>query len=298
MASFYSTPEEEVPESMEDSYQDNDQAIPEFYSDDDDDTDDEEEDDDYEAVTRAFKRSPRALLGLLTTVREMKFKIASLEKEASVQLSRIAILERDNKELKERQMVFQETTVPRTYRLERAVASLASTVYPPTRPQTVPQWILDKKNELEDLLQQVVETYTPKLLCHATKIEANSKPNLEERLIFLAKHAERLIQIYRNYRPGVNFHFKPHPLDEAVVAYLRQLPADHQQSETQRYWDEIVRVYYNGRDRSVQFEMEEALRGEGTLEEKKAFLLQHLNKARALLQVEADEDQMIPSSVA
>ena len=201
-------------------------------------------------------------------------RIISMEKSMAVLQSHNATLVTDNRGFKERLKKFEDTTIPRTYKLETAMAHMVKSNMQQAHKAGDVQ-------ELQELKEQIISTYTPELLCHAVKKEESELSPVDQ-LIHLAKRSDRLSHIQRTYDPRSNFWLDPIPLDPKFIDSLKSLTSDKQQEKIKQFWQNIVRIYNEDHIRCTMFEIENIILSKGTYGEKKMELTELLLNGQKL----------------
>jgi uncharacterized coiled-coil protein SlyX len=247
-----------------------------------------EEEDAFAQLLKSFNQSPECLLQVIETLREhgidlaqqnrenqqrykqMNCRITSLEKTVAVQQSIIMKLYKNLQEVQASLTKIQNSTVPTTFKLETAMAHLVK-----SKMQHTPETRSLDDQQLQELKQQVISTYTPDLLCQAVIKEVTELGPVDQ-MIHLAKRADRLSQIQRSYDPSSNFWLDPKPLAPEVISALKALPADTQQEKLNQFWQDITRIYNTDHVRCIQFEVENIITGMGTYGEKRNMLTEFL----------------------
>lgn len=209
------------------------------------------------------------LEGLRDLSQKMGLRIATLEETVSKQQSTLDRLFEETEEMK----------IKQTFELESAMAKMAKVQIEGDQARQD----LEEKQELKDLMQNVLSIYTPNLLCLVVKNQAHLKPGRAEMLVYLNEQYNGLSQIFSTYEPGSDFSSEPNPLDQAVIASRRTLPTGEQEDTIKRFWDGIVWIFNNDNSRCIQYVVEEKLKQLNTFEEKKAFLVDYISYGQGLL---------------
>ena len=215
------------------------------------------------------------LEGLRDQSQKMGLRIATLEETVSKQQSTLDRLFEETEEMK----IKLRDMVSKTSELETAVAKVAKAQIEADQARQD----LEEKQELKDLMQNVLSIYTPKLLCLIVKNQAHLKPGRAEMLVYLNEQYNRFSQIFSTYEPGSNYSSETNPLDQAVIASRRTLPTGEQEDTIRRFWDGIVWIFNNDNGRCIQYVVEEKLNQLNTFEEKKAFLVDYISYGQGLL---------------
>ena len=253
-----------------------------------------EEEDAFDNLLRRFAREPQCLLQVISTLRDhgkaihehalqmrsmnkrLIARIVSMEKSMAVLQSHNATLVKDNKGYKERLKKMEDTTIPRTYKLETAMAHMVNS----NMQQAQKALSLDDQ-KLQELKDQIISTYTPELLCHAVKKEESELSPVDQ-LIHLAIRSDRLSHIQRTYDPRSNFWLDPIPLDPKFIDSLKSLTSDKQQEKIKQFWQNIVRIYNEDHIRCTMFEIENIILSKGTYGENKIKLTELLLNGQKL----------------
>ena len=253
-----------------------------------------EEEDDFDNLLKSFIHEPKCLLKVICTLRdygqtlmehnlelknmnkELNCKIISLEQTVAVQQRNMEALQRWYQGQEGRLKKFEDTTIPRTYKLEAAMAHLVK-----SNMQQAPKTLSLDDLKLEELKQQVLSTYTPELLCLAVKKESSQLSPVDQ-MIHLAKRADRLSQIKRYYEPSSKVCLEPEPLSPDVIDSLKSLPSATHQKRIQGFWQDIVRIYNEDHVLCTQFEVESILFSKGTYGEKRNQLAEFLLSGQKL----------------
>ena len=208
--------------------------------------------------------------------KQLKCRIISLEKTVAVQHRNMEALQRGFQGHEGRLKKIEDTTSPRTYKLEAALAHMVK-----SNMQEAPKTLSLDDQKLEELKQEVLSTYTPELLCLAVKKESSQLSPVDQ-MIHLAKRADRLSQIKRYYEPSSNFCMEPVPLSPDVIDSLKSLPSATHQKRIQGFWQDIVRIYNEDHVLCTQFEVESILFSKGTYGEKRNQLAEFLLSGQKL----------------
>lgn len=253
-----------------------------------------EEEDAFDHLLRRFAREPKSLLQLISTLRDhgkalhehslemrsdneqLMARIISLEKSMAVLQSHNVAMAKDIQVYKERIKKMEDTTIPRTYKLETAMAHIVR-----SNMQQAQKALSIEDQKLQELKQQIISTYTPELLCQAVKNE-ESELSPGDQLIHLAKRSERLTHIQETYDPRSNFWLDPRPLDPKFIDSLKSLTAEEQQEKIKLFWQTIVRIYNEDHVLCTMFEIENILLSHRTYGEKKIKLTELLLNGQKL----------------
>lgn len=240
------------------------------------DTSDEEEEDDYTQLRRAFNSAPGALAGLLTNVKEMNEKllhltlaIEMLSESLTATQGKVSLLQEIKQVEQDKTAYLYNCIVPRTYKLEQAMAHFAQVQ---KNPLQVPDSQATIKQQMKSLKEDALAVYSPDLLCHLAKREEMQYTSTSDRLIFLARRAHRLTEIRRVYSPDSNHWLEPRPLEPHLEASLRSLPHDTQLAKMEAFWKDIEKAYNEYPHLFTLFEMENKTLDLETPEERMAFI--------------------------
>ena len=168
-------------------------------------------------------------------------------------------------------------TVPRTYKLEAAVAHHVTSQTPaPSLTQKSglhPEVPSQEQQQLKDLQHQVLSVHTPEVLCQIVKKEEEPL-GMTKKMIHLAKTADRLSQIYKTFDPKSNIYLDPKPMDPNGISALVALLADAQKERINQFWEDIVTNCHCHKDngRCTLFELEHRMEAGDTYEEKSHIL--------------------------
>ena len=251
-----------------------------------------EEEDAFDNLLKSFIQEPECLLQVISTLRdhgqflhelplqmrsmeeELNSRVMAMENSMAVLQGNVSALVKNNQGFKERMEKFENTTIPRTYKLETAMAHMVKSNMQQAHKAGDVQ-------ELQELKEQIISTYTPELLCHAVKKEESELSPVDQ-LIHLAKRSDRLSHIQRTYDPRSNFWLDPIPLDPKFIDSLKSLTSDKQQEKIKQFWQNIVRIYNEDHIRCTMFEIENIILSKGTYGEKKIKLTELLLNGQKL----------------
>jgi hypothetical protein len=199
----------------------------------------------------------KCLLKQQDDLAQMNLRMVTLEKSLAEQQNLIAA---KDKQIKDLEAQLENIAMLRTYKLDRAMKQVIE-----------PQSKLSTGQELWELKQDVLDVFTPELLCQKMKKDVEHL-DLTEELIHLTKKTYRMLQIYRTCKSKSNSSIDPEPLPDETIGRLRALPSKLKKKHIRQLKKEIVDIYENDNGLCIMLEIDDQLSKKDTVDEKKDYL--------------------------